>query len=104
MLLYTSLLTSFSFFFFLMIRRPPRSTLFPYTTLSRSHSPFARAGPVRQNGGRLRESRFTAVHQLMPRRPPTTRGKSLFSDAAPEIGRAHVRTPVTATSRMPSSA
>src|ERR1043166_9525571 len=27
---------SFSFFFFLMIRRPPRSTLFPYTTLVRS--------------------------------------------------------------------
>src|SRR5256885_3507842 len=26
------------FFFFLMIRRPPRSTLFPYTTLFRSHS------------------------------------------------------------------
>src|SRR2546429_5879067 len=30
------------FFFFLMIRRPPRSTLFPYTTLFRS---FARANP-----------------------------------------------------------
>src|SRR2546430_8511868 len=33
------------FFFFLMIRRPPRSTLFPYTTLfrsrrGRSRSPF----------------------------------------------------------------
>src|SRR2546429_6513933 len=27
-----------SFFFFLMIRRPPRSTLFPYTTLFRSHA------------------------------------------------------------------
>src|ERR1017187_10911480 len=27
---------SVSFFFFLMIRRPPRSTLFPYTTLFRS--------------------------------------------------------------------
>src|SRR2546425_2335545 len=27
----------FIFFFFLMIRRPPRSTLFPYTTLFRSH-------------------------------------------------------------------
>src|SRR6266481_2826808 len=27
-----------SFFFFLMIRRPPRSTLFPYTTLFRSNS------------------------------------------------------------------
>src|SRR2546427_6660628 len=26
-------------FFFLMIRRPPRSTLFPYTTLFRSHAP-----------------------------------------------------------------
>src|SRR5258708_18197577 len=27
---------SVKFFFFLMIRRPPRSTLFPYTTLFRS--------------------------------------------------------------------
>src|SRR6266540_5671414 len=27
------------FFFFLMIRRPPRSTLFPYTTLFRSSPP-----------------------------------------------------------------
>src|SRR2546429_4576021 len=27
------------FFFFLMIRRPPRSTLFPYTTLFRSALP-----------------------------------------------------------------
>src|SRR6266480_5710631 len=26
----------FNYFFFLMIRRPPRSTLFPYTTLFRS--------------------------------------------------------------------
>src|SRR2546430_5922007 len=33
------------FFFFLMIRRPPRSTLFPYTTLFRSalHRQRARA-------------------------------------------------------------
>src|SRR5476649_3045319 len=32
------------FFFFLMIRRPPRSTLFPYTTLFRSgdHRPAER--------------------------------------------------------------
>src|SRR2546430_8996822 len=29
----------FLFFFFLMIRRPPRSTLFPYTTLFRSQDP-----------------------------------------------------------------
>src|SRR2546422_6105656 len=40
-------------FFFLMIRRPPRSTLFPYTTLFRSHSPswrqLDRAGPSRHS-------------------------------------------------------
>src|SRR5215213_11453183 len=33
----------FVFFFFLMIRRPPRSTLFPYTTLFRSCAPWASA-------------------------------------------------------------
>src|SRR5438552_14843576 len=34
-----------SLFFYLMIRLPPRSTLFPYTTLFRSHakSPLVRA-------------------------------------------------------------
>src|SRR2546430_6519538 len=31
-------------FFFLMIRRPPRSTLFPYTTLFRSRHPRRPAG------------------------------------------------------------
>src|SRR5260221_5535859 len=36
MLFPTSLHSSEAFFFFLMIRRPPRSTLFPYTTLFRS--------------------------------------------------------------------
>src|SRR5260370_11539826 len=43
MLGFTSLISYFSFFF-LMIRRPPRSTLFPYTTLFRSLSnSFSRA-------------------------------------------------------------
>src|ERR1041385_9461535 len=32
----------FCFFFFLMIRRPPRSTLFPYTTLFRSGEQMGR--------------------------------------------------------------
>src|SRR5208337_5600423 len=36
-----------AFFFFLMIRRPPRSTLFPYTTLSRSAS--ASTDPARRS-------------------------------------------------------
>src|SRR6266404_4173079 len=34
--LYSPFSLLFCFFFFLMIRRPPRSTLFPYTTLFRS--------------------------------------------------------------------
>src|SRR5215204_6933582 len=34
----------FRFFFFLMIRRPPRSTLFPYTTLFRSLNAPDRSG------------------------------------------------------------
>src|SRR4030042_5870318 len=39
-------LFTFVFFFFLMIRRPPRSTLFPYTTLFRSRQlPRAPGGP-----------------------------------------------------------
>src|SRR3712207_7664011 len=36
----------FMFFFFLMIRRPPRSTLFPYTTLFRSQERDAEPGRV----------------------------------------------------------
>src|SRR2546422_7489863 len=42
-------LSCFRYFFFLMIRRPPRSTLFPYTTLFRSarHLP---ADARRQDG------------------------------------------------------
>src|SRR5256885_15741981 len=34
------------FFFFLMIRRPPRSTLFPYTTLFRSQPGSTTSGPI----------------------------------------------------------
>src|SRR6478672_6747409 len=40
-------------FFFLMLRRPPRSTLFPYTTLFRSRRP---RGGHRDRGGRLRDA------------------------------------------------
>ena len=41
----------FVFFFFLMLRRPPRSTLFPYTPLFRSHPAMKFVGPVRQRLG-----------------------------------------------------
>src|SRR3712207_8319408 len=43
--------------FFLMIRRPPRSTLFPYTTLfrSRAHGVHGDAGRAQLGGQRLGE-------------------------------------------------
>src|SRR2546421_5815871 len=44
-----SLSVVFSFFFFLMIRRPPRSTLFPYTTLFRSTPIVSVSGTGRLN-------------------------------------------------------
>src|SRR3712207_8584269 len=40
-----------STFFFLMIRRPPRSTLFPYTTLFRSPPVHHPAAPARRQWG-----------------------------------------------------
>src|SRR2546426_1030483 len=42
----------FLFFFFLMIRRPPRSTLFPYTTLFRSDLDADRSGARDPGSGR----------------------------------------------------
>src|SRR5436305_14880943 len=45
----SAILAPRSVFFFLMMRRPPRSTLFPYTTLFRSHTHHRdRPGRVRQ--------------------------------------------------------
>src|SRR6266536_5007052 len=42
------------FFFFLMIRRPPRSTLFPYTTLFRSRHLLPPCRHLRDRLGRRR--------------------------------------------------
>src|SRR6266511_1721156 len=67
-------------FFFLMIRRPPRSTLFPYTTLFRSHFGVAtrfqyRLHPVDQVvGGML----------LLPATPEVIAGFIAEAEAAPE--------------------
>src|SRR2546421_7212080 len=49
-------------FFFLIIRPPPRSTLFPYTTLFRSGLP--RRGPP---GRRARSGELRAVHRSRSR-------------------------------------
>src|SRR3712207_7850551 len=49
-------------FFFLMIRRPPRSTLFPYTTLFRS---FDRLGLSRKRRGKTGFSTDARVLQAI---------------------------------------
>src|SRR2546421_3599729 len=76
--------SSFSFFFFfLMIRRPPRSTLFPYTTLFRSR-PNARRGDGTGNRN-WRQSRSDTIHfpQWNNRRRPRSGGR--FSKAEAPI-------------------
>src|SRR3712207_8154717 len=91
-----------------MIRRPPRSTLFPYTTLFRSHPVVlvlehvavehevtGVIGELRRDDDAL--SGVDSIRLLQPGLPRVRR-------ASVEIGRAHVRNPVTPISRMPSSA
>src|SRR2546429_1369608 len=62
MLLCTRVCNRFFRFFFLMIRRPPRSTLFPYTTLFRSlGAAFARSGDRDSALRYIRQARDGAV-------------------------------------------
>src|SRR3712207_9498122 len=97
-------------FFFLMIRRPPGSTLFPYTTLFRSTHvgwrPFAGAGFYLDVGYGLvalggETSPEEVLVTLVGIDPPFEGG---------ELGRRYrseehtSETPVTPISRMPSSA
>src|ERR1044072_7441870 len=49
--------------FFLMIRRPPRSTLFPYTTLFRSDAHRRPCGARARRERRLRQRALQVVNQ-----------------------------------------
>src|SRR6202163_923235 len=64
-----TILSLFTVFFFLMIRRPPRSTLFPYTTLFRSGGcqgatpwPCSWAGTARRSFPRRRDRKSTRLN------------------------------------------
>src|SRR3712207_7123822 len=70
-----------------MIRRPPRSTLFPYTTLFRSYTP----SEVRQYGLPL----YTCNSRTFPRSPSNVCSLSFLYQAA---------APFPANSTLPSSA
>src|SRR2546422_8149163 len=58
-------------FFYLMIRRPPRSTLFPYTTLFRSHL-SSTAGPSIELPGNASKLPDQHAKQLFEASSPLT--------------------------------
>src|SRR3990167_1825988 len=60
-------------FFFLMIRRPPRSTLFPYTTLFRSPCQRRRKQPRRLFSPFSRSDNSTATFGGQPSKRPAER-------------------------------
>src|SRR3712207_9379373 len=59
------------YFFFLMIRRPPRSSLFPYTTLFRSISSHVGSTAVRRMSAPSRNSSASASDRPSSRRNPS---------------------------------
>src|SRR5438445_11579276 len=64
------LLYSLAYFFFFNMRRPPKSTLFPYTTLFRSRSPSppipgpraSASDPARSGASRERDRKSTRLN------------------------------------------
>src|SRR5258705_6964225 len=72
----------FIFFFFLMIRRPPRSTLFPYTTLFRSPERVGRDLPL--DTGPLRVFLDRVDHPEGPKRPVSS-GRSRSEEHTSEL-------------------
>src|SRR5258708_40044454 len=66
------------FFFFLRIRGPRRSTLFPYTTLSRSHCPPASTLDSSAGSSRPRQASVGVISQPSCRR-------ALMLPAAPTV-------------------
>src|SRR3712207_7025430 len=74
-----------SLFFFLMIRRPPRSTLFPYTTLFRSCPARDRPdgegpGPGDVDGDQLLHPQHGAGHRLLLQARPGGRSEEHTSE------------------------
>src|SRR5215213_5834537 len=93
-------------FFFLMIRRPPRSTLFPYTTLFRSAARAHRQrrdharSPVAERGGAQRAVRCQSRDGARgapgaghPEPDPDHEGRDGRQLRDPADGRSHLRVP-----------
>src|SRR3712207_8337090 len=85
-----------------MIRRPPRSTLFPYTTLFRSPEESAECARSVFRGEPGPERAIVVLNGGAALYPGG--GADTLAAGVRGIGRAHVSTPVTPISPMPSSA
>src|SRR5258706_10280203 len=70
------------FFFFLMIRRPPRSTLFPYTTLFRSKTYASTTDGVAGAAFGFDAETFAPTYRLIYGSP----GRSLALEIAARLG------------------
>src|SRR2546422_8547086 len=88
-----------------MIRRPPRSTLFPYTTLFRSqvHLVDDHLERVGHAQGRHSVIRHTHAHRVRARALPFSRRPTdRATGRVDEHARAHARPPDTPAVRMPA--
>src|SRR3989440_11499629 len=95
--LYTYPIYTSYFFFFLMIRPPPRSTLFPYTTLFRSvlalHRRVRRAHEFHhetEDDKPRSQARDGGEQQAEDCEQVRMPGEQVAGPAEPKIGRAHV--------------
>src|SRR5256885_11824167 len=85
------------FFFFLMIRRPPRSTLFPYTTLFRSMNVLGV-----DVGGTFTDAVLLADGELRTAKVPTARRQeeSVLAAARSEEHTSELQSPCNLVCRL----
>src|SRR5436190_6579156 len=86
------------FIFFLMIRRPPRSTLFPYTTLFRPAGPRLGPGQGDRRGRAARPGAGAGLLRLVPRAGGAVPGRRV--DRAPAGAASPPRRPDPAARRV----
>src|SRR5260370_18295523 len=82
-----------------MIRRPPRSTLFPYTTLFRSYHATLMKGARAKPDRDFVAERFQSANWLV--KTLEQRATTILKVAHELIGQAHGCSPITLESRMP---
>src|SRR3989454_6331159 len=96
------LCSPFASFFFLMIRRPPRSTLFPYTTLFRSHGEVAQVVLARPDHREpaLGVARAAAGRDRDAQLAPEVAGRERFGVARSEEHTSELQSPCNLVCRL----